>query len=283
MVPLAIGTQTAGSVIRPASYCGVVGFKPTFGTIPRTGVLIQSPSLDTLGVFARTVEDAAMFAGSLSGYDAGDPVSRPEPPPRLFDVSRQSPPVTPSLAFVRQPAWETDATDDTKDAFAELIDALGDACDEIDLPEAFAHALHLREIVNLAEAAKCYHGYMSRGRDRLSEGLRAELDEGARILAYDYLAARDWPNVLNDGLDAVFSRFDAIVTPAAPGAAPNGLEKTGSPNFNSIWTFCGTPAVTLPLLGTESGLPIGVQLVGRRGDDARLLRTARWLTQAVSE
>jgi aspartyl-tRNA(Asn)/glutamyl-tRNA(Gln) amidotransferase subunit A len=103
------------------------------------------------------------------------------------------------------------------------------------------------------------------------------------VLAHDYLVALDWPRLLNDALEGVFERFDAIVTPAAPGPAPEGLEWTGSAAFNGIWTFCGLPAVTLPLLQTESGLPMGVQLVGRRGDDGRLLRTAQWLVQAISQ
>jgi aspartyl-tRNA(Asn)/glutamyl-tRNA(Gln) amidotransferase subunit A len=109
------------------------------------------------------------------------------------------------------------------------------------------------------------------------------MDEGRRILARDYLAARDWPALLNDSLEAIFSRYDAILTPAAPGPAPEGLASTGSAAFNSIWSFCGSPAVTLPLLRADNGLPMGVQLVGRRGDDGRLLRTARWLVDFLSE
>src|SRR3546814_18132159 len=109
------------------------------------------------------------------------------------------------------------------------------------------------------------------------------IDDGNRVLARDYLAARDWPKLLNDALEAVFERFDASVTPASPGPAPKGLEWTGSADFNGIWTFCGLPAVSLPLLQTESGLPMGLQLVGRRGADGRLLRTAPWLVHFLAE
>ena len=191
------------------------------------------------------------------------------------------PPVRPTLAFVRQPAWDT-ADDVTRDGFAELRDALGEACDEVDLSAPFAEAGRLCELVQLAEMAKSYHRYDRHARDRLSPALCDAIDEGRRILAHDYLAARDWPGVLNAGLEAVFGRYDAIVTPAAPGPAPVGLESTGNPAFNGLWTFCGLPAVTVPLLQSEDGLPIGVQLVGRHGDDGRLLRTAAWLTGFLS-
>ena len=282
MVPLAIGTQTGGSVIRPAAFCGVVGYKPTFGAIPRTGVLSQSPSLDTVGVFARSVEDAALLADTLFGYDEGDSASKLAPAPRLLDIARTDPPMTPNLAFVRQPAWDT-ADQDTRDAFGELGEALDPICDEIGLPGAFGEAIRQREIVNFAEMAKNFHGYAARGADRLSAEMQAALQEGNGIPARDYLAACDWPEVLNAGLEAFFDRYDVIVTPAAPGPAPKGLQSTGSSAFNGIWTLCGTPAITLPLLQATDGLPMGVQLVGRRGDDARLLRTARWLAQRLSE
>ena len=115
--------------------------------------------------------------------------------------------------------------------------------------------------------------------------MREILDDGKTILAHDYLAALDWPGILNAGLEAIFARYDAILTPAAPGPAPEGLDSTGSPVFNGIWTLCGTPAVTVPLFAAGNGLPMGAQLVAARGDDARLLRTARWLAQegALSE
>lgn len=280
MVPLAIGTQTGGSVLRPASYCGVVGFKPTFGRIPRTGVLSQSPSLDTVGVFANSVEDAALLAESLFGHDPADPATGPTPTPRLLDAALSEPPVRPSLAFVRQPAWDK-ADPATRDAFAKLTEVLEEDCDEIDLPDPFADALRLREIINYAEMAKSFHGYANRGADKLSPQMRGALKEGNGILARDYLAAQDGPSILNDGLEAIFDRYDAILTPAAPGPAPVGLQSTGSSMFNGIWTLCGTPAITVPLLQDESGLPMGVQLVGRLGDDARLLRTARWVARRL--
>ncbi|RST87782.1 amidase [Aquibium carbonis] len=282
MVPLALGTQTGGSVIRPAAFCGVVGFKPSFGTIARTGILVQSPSLDTVGVFARYAEDAALVADVLFGFHAADRATQPAPHPRLLDTASAAPPVVPTLAFVRPPGWE-EAEDDTKDAFAELVEVLGERCFEAILPTAFAEASTIRERINFAEMAKFYYPYERRGRDRLSKVLQDALEAGKAIPARDYIAALDWPDILYAGLDEIFQRCDAIITPAAPGPAPLGLAGTGSAVFNGLWTLCGTPAVTLPLLNTGTGLPMGVQLVGRRGDDARLLRTARWLGEWLTK
>lgn len=281
MAPLAVGTQTGGSVIRPAAYCGVVGFKPSFGAIGRSGVLTQSPTLDTVGVFAADLTGAALIADALFGHDPADPATAPSPPPRLLETALSAPPARPALAFVRPPEWSL-ADADTRDAFGELTALLGEACDAVDLPAPFAEAARLREIVNAAEMAKCYHRYATRGRETLSPILTAFLERGEAALAKDYLAALDWRAVLNAGLDAIWRRYDAILTPATPTPAPEGFASTGSAIFNGVWTFCGTPALTLPLLEAGNGMPIGVQLVGRRGDDARLMRTARWLTTRLA-
>ena len=280
MVPLAIGTQTGGSVIRPAAFCGAVGFKPTFGAIPRTGILSQSPSLDTVGVFASDVDGAALLADALFGHDAGDPASAPRPFPRLFETARTQPPVEPVLAIVRTPFWSR-ADADTVAAFAELGDVLGVESEgrafEATLPERFGEAAAVRERINLAEMAKSFHVWHARGADALSPTMNEALERGRRISAHDYIAALDHPGVLNAGLDELFERCDAILTPAAPGTAPASRETTGDAIFNGLWTLCGCPAITLPKLVGANGLPMGLQLVGRRGDDARLLRTARWL------
>ena len=276
MVPLAIGTQTGGSVIRPAAFCGVTGFKPTFGAVPRTGILAQSPSLDTVGVFARGPQDAALLADTLFGHDEKDGATGVSPPPRLLMTASEPPPLAPVFAFVKPPGWHEIATDETKDAFEELTSALGDRCFEVPLPKPFEHAAMLRERINLAEMAKCYHRY-TRNPDLLGTPTREALEAGAAITAKDYLAALDWRDVLYAGTEEIFEHADAILTVAAPGPAPEGLDTTGNAIFNGLWTYLGMPAVTIPVLQAESGLPMGVQLVARREGDARLLRTARWL------
>ncbi|MFQ6019020.1 MAG: amidase [Kiloniellaceae bacterium] len=281
MVPLAVGTQTNGSVIRPGSFCGVYGFKPTHGRISRHGVLLQSPYLDQVGVYARSIADLALVAESLMAYDDRDPDMRPTSRPHLVETVAGGPPVTPTLAFVKSPVWDQ-AEAATKEAFAELADVLGDDCDEVDLPEPFDSAVELHRTIMHADLAKNFAGYYARGKEELSAVLRDMIENGQEVRAVDYNRAVDWRGVLNAGLDRVFERYDAIMTPATAGEAPAGLESTGSPVFCTLWTYCGTPAVTLPLMEGPSGLPLGVQLVGPRGDDARLLRTAGWLERRVA-
>ena len=282
MVPLAVGTQTNGSVIRPASFCGVFGYKPSHGLISRFGILKQSPPLDTVGVFGRSVEDAAMAAEAITGFDDRDADSRLRARPRLSEAATQEPPLDPVFAFVKTAVWDR-ASEDCKQAFAELADVLGSRCDEIALPAPFGGAHEIHRTIMQADLAKNFNAYYRRGADRLSETLRGMIEEGQGTLAVDYNVAVDWVELLNAGLDEVFDRYDAILTPAAPGEAPAGLERTGDPSFCTLWTLCGTPAITLPLMEGAGGLPIGVQLVGRRGDDARLLRTAGWLARHVEQ
>lgn len=284
MVPVAVGSQTNGSMIRPASFCGVHGYKPTFGAISRHGVLRTSPTLDTVGVFARSVEDVALAGAVLSGHDAHDAhdaASSPRSRLRLLPVATETPPVTPALAMVRTPKWER-AEAATRAGFEELAEALGPACDQVDLPEAFGHGWGWHRTVMAAEMARWLGTHYDTARDQISDMLAALIEEGRAIAATDYLSAHDMREVLNAGLDRVFDRYDAIVTPAATGEAPLGLDATGDPSFCSLWTFCGTPAISLPLMTGPNGLPVGVQLVGRRGDDARLLRTARWLETTLT-
>jgi Asp-tRNA(Asn)/Glu-tRNA(Gln) amidotransferase A subunit family amidase len=282
MVPGAVGSQTNGSVIRPAAFCGVVGFKPTHGLIPRSGMLLLSRTLDHVGVFARTVADVALIAETLAGFDEEDPDTRPIARPPLATVAASEPPLPPRLAFVRSPAWEH-AEPVTREAFAELVEALGEAVAEVDLGASFARAVEMHRTIMEVEMAHNLHRDYEKGGNRLSAPLRALIERGRGHTAVDYAAAVAGIPALNGALDPVFEEFDAIVTPPAPGEAPPGLETTGDPIFCTVWTYLGTPAVTLPLLQSAAGMPLGVQLVGRRGGDARLLRTARWLVETLGD
>lgn len=280
MVPLAIGTQTNGSVIRPAAYCGVVGYKPSFGLISRHGVLKQSRPLDQIGVMARSVEDAALLAEQLIGFDENDPDTRALPKPRLREVAMQDPPLPPTLAFVKTPMWKL-ADAQCQEAFAELVAHLGSRVEDVKLAGPFKDAWKWHQTIMEADLAKNFEAEYQQGRDKLSATLCGQIERGRRVRAVDYNKALDQVPALNRGLNELFEvRYEAILTPATTGTAPKGLESTGSPAFCTLWTLCGLPAITLPLMSAD-GLPLGVQLVGPRGGDARLLRTARWLVAQV--
>ena len=280
MVPLALGTQTNGSVIRPAAYCGVFGFKPGHGLISRAGILRQSPPLDQVGVMANSLLDLALLAEVLMGYDPADPALRPSAHARMLEVATQPPPVVPDLGFVRTPVWDQ-AEDETKAAFDELVATLGERVAAVDLPAAFDEAVQLHGTIMEADLARSFAPEYQRGRDRLSARLCQMSERGQQCLAVDYNRAVDAIPRLVQALEPLFERYDALLTPATTGPAPHGLDSTGSPVFCTIWTLCGMPALTLPLLQAGNGLPLGVQLVGRKGDDARLLRTARWLIETL--
>ena len=281
MIPLAIGTQTNGSVIRPASFCGVYGYKPTFGSIPRTSILKQSPPLDQVGVFARSVEDAALVTQSIMGYDSGDPATRPRTIPDLFSLQGEEVPVEPTLAFVKTPVWDQ-ADEATQAAFLELNDALNERCGEFDPPAALNQAYEMHRSIMEADLARSFAHEYKTGRDKLSKVLKEMIDRGQKVSAVEYNNAVEGIETIYHGFDQLFEWHDAIITPATMGEAPMGLDSTGSPIFCTIWTLCGMPAITLPLMQGENGMPIGVQLVGPRNDDGCLLRTARWLVETLT-
>ncbi len=215
-------------------------------------------------------------------FDERDPDMRPQGRPALLQTALAEPPLTPRLAFVKSPMWE-EADEDTKAAFDELAETLGDDVEEVLLPEPFNDAVTMHRTLMYADLAKSFAGEYERGADRLSANLKSMIEEGQTCLAVDYNRAVERREGLNALLKGVFDEFDAILTPATTGEAPVGLESTGNPIFCTIWTLCGTPAITLPLLEGSSGMPVGAQLIGGRGDDARLLRTARWLLSQIPQ
>ena len=275
MVPLALGSQTNGSVIRPAAFCGVYGFKPTHGLIPRQGILKLSRTLDHVGMFARTLDDIALLAEQLTGYDERDPDTRPRAHIPFLRVAAEEPPFAPRFAWVKTPLWER-AEEETREAFAELAGVLGGQCEEYALPESVREAWEWHRTIMETEMAANLDLEWEQGRERLSDALRTQLARGRETRALDYQKALARIPLLNQGFEELFSNFDAVLTPAAPGTAPK-FATTGDPAFCTLWTLCGMPALSLPLMNGANGLPLGVQIVGRRGADARLLRSARWL------
>ena len=281
MVPLALGSQTTGSTIRPAAYCGVFGFKPTHGLIPRHGMFQLSRTLDHVGLFARAIEDIALLLEQSVGYDERDPDSRPRARVPYRAVAAEEPPLPPMFAFVKTPRWHQ-VDPDAKEAFAELVGHLGDRVEEIELVSV-EDAFGWHEAISGGEIAQNLYREWETQRDGLSPALRARIELGQAVRAAEYLDAHANLPQLHASFTELFEqRYDAILTPAAAGTAPAGLESTGDPVFCALWTLCGMPALNVPLMQGANGLPLGVQLVGPRHGDARLLRTARWLVETLS-
>jgi Asp-tRNA(Asn)/Glu-tRNA(Gln) amidotransferase A subunit family amidase len=282
MVPLALGSQTAGSVIRPAAFCGVYGFKPTHGLIPRHGILQLSRTLDHVGLFARSLDDIALLLEQLQGYDERDPDTRPRARIPFGELSREEPPLQPMFAFIKTPHWER-ADADMKEAYAELQEALGAQIEEVELFPSASEGWDWQRTIMEAEMSSNLEALGVAGKDKLSERLRGLMERGreTRVIDYQRTLRRIAPTI--ESFDELFrERYDAILTPPALGTAPKGLGATGDPAFCVLWTLLGMPAITLPLMQGANGLPLGVQLVGRRNYDARLLRTARWLEKKVA-
>ncbi len=286
MAPLAVGTQTNGSVIRPASYCGVYGFKPSFARISRHGVLRQSTPLDTIGVFARNLPDLALIADVLMRYDGQDESMTPVAPPCIARVMAEAIPADPHIAFIRTPKWDR-VEQATKDGFRELIDAVNQrfskTVEVYDLPDQFSEIYEDHRIIMEVDLGKSFANEYRDGKSKLSDVLVEMIERGQKDSDREYHTAVGKIKDYNECLDEILEEYDAILTPSTLGAAPVGLEATGNPIMNTIWTLCGTPAINIPLLQNPQGLPLGVQLVGARGDDARLFRTARWLLALLDD
>ena len=267
--PVAFGTQTAGSVIRPAAFCGVVGYKPSFGLISRVGMKLMADSLDTVGVIARGVADCALLAGAASGRDLGDPERRPARAPRI--------------GVCRSPAWEH-ALPETRALLQDGGDRLaraGAAVADLDLPHAFALLAPAHPVVMHAESAQSLGWEMLRHREALSAGLREQMEWGLAQPLEAVDAARAAFADARQAFPAVTAGYDVLVTPAAPGEAPAGLEWTGDPAFNAVWTGLHVPCVTVPAGEGPGGMPLGLQVVGRVGEDRETLAWAGWIAAAL--
>jgi Asp-tRNA(Asn)/Glu-tRNA(Gln) amidotransferase A subunit family amidase len=274
MIPLALATQTNGSTIRPASFCGIVGYKPSLGLLPRTGILKQSTMLDQPGVMARSAGDAAFIARALMGVDPLDEQS--------LAATLCSPPTAaatdspPRLAFVRGPYWaQADAA--TQAAIAAFASNLGGGVATIDLPAAFDEAADVHSVIMNAGIAESYAEDHRRAKTLMSDVVRGVVEAGQRLSAVEFVAALSARERLRVRFSEITAPFDALITPAALGIAPRREAGTGNPIMSTLWTLLGAPALSLPLLQGPEGMPLGVQLVGRLGADADLIRAAAWL------
>ena len=269
MVALAFGTQTAGSIIRPSAFCGVVGYKPSLGLISRVGVKALSDTLDTIGTIARSVPDAALFAAAVTGRDdllIEQPLSAP-----------------PRVGICRTYEWKH-AQPETVAAFenaATKLAGAGATVREIKLPPTYANLAQAQTDIQLVEQAQSLAYERLTHWTQISERLRGILEAGLKIAPERYDAAQTLARNCRRTLTEVFTDCDVLLAPSAPGAAPAGLGMTGDPIFNRIWTLLRTPCVNIPVALAPTGLPVGLQVIGAFGADARTLAAAHWLHQAL--
>lgn len=278
-VPLALGTQTGGSVIRPASFNGIYGLKPTLGLIPRGGVLLQSHTLDTLGVYGRCLEDLAIATDPLSIPEPGDAASYGGSRPRLSGVLEAMDDRPLRLAFLRTPAWD-EATPGAQSAIEGLARELGAQCEEVEIDAPFDRICEHHATVMAAENLHFYGPWTEQFPDRMSDIIKQRINKARGMPVEDYVAALRDRDVIYGLVNDVLDTRDAILCLSAPGAAPHGFKTTGNAIFNGLWTYLGVPCISLPIL-TDEGLPLGAQLVGRRGGEAALLQAARRLERAI--
>jgi Asp-tRNA(Asn)/Glu-tRNA(Gln) amidotransferase A subunit family amidase len=277
MAPLAIGSQTNGSVIRPAAFCGVYGIKPSYGLISRAGALLLSRTLDHVGAFARSVDDLALALDVLVGQDAADPDSKPYAAPGFRAALAADWPLAPRLAFVRTPIWDR-ADADARAAIEGFAKEVG--AQEIDLPQSYIDLWDAHRAIMAVEMAHNLGEYADRG--AVSPQFAELIAEGRRVTATQYLAARRDAERCAEGLGEIFEQIaDALITLPARGVAPEGLEATGDPAFCTLWTLAGLPAVTAPLLSNADDLPLGVQFIGPANRDERLLRSVKHVLNAL--
>jgi len=276
MVPGAIGTQTNGSVIRPAAFCGVVGFKPSFGLIPCAGTLQFSAALDQVGVFTRSVADAAALASVLAGGSSIAPDT---------DTDRDTGPAerAPRIAFIAHYPWNAAQADAAAQFQATLrrLAAAGASIGALHLPAAFDDARDVHGTIMVYEGARQHAPLQARHRALMSAALNAVIEQGLGILDADYARALNRAVELRAHALELFGQWDVIASLAAPDVAPARLDVTGDPSFCTLWSLAGSPALTLPTGLSAGGLPFGIQLAARTGADDALLRFARWCEQAI--
>jgi Asp-tRNA(Asn)/Glu-tRNA(Gln) amidotransferase A subunit family amidase len=282
-VPLAIGSQTGGSVIRPASYCGIYGFKPTRGVISRRGVLETSVSLDHLGTFGRTLEDVALLADAVAGYDQTDPASFPRPRPAMRAGALADAPVKPDFAWFDFP-FNALLTPDAVEGFEAVLDALGPRVERLPVSDTLSGLIDVHLTIHEYEFCQHLAEVIDSQFDALSHTLKPVIERGRAISAARYEDAM----AVKLSAEAFFAKhfldFDAILTPSATGEAPLvSSGSTGDAIFCRIWSLTGLPSLTVPLLVGQNDLPIGVQLVGAFEQDDRLLRTAAWMQNHLAQ
>jgi Asp-tRNA(Asn)/Glu-tRNA(Gln) amidotransferase A subunit family amidase len=282
MVPVATGTQTVGSIVRPASYCGIFGYKPTFGSISRSGVLPLCASLDHVGLFARTVEDLELFTKVITGTHPHHPSIRTAQPAD-FDLRSPDELDRPRIAFVRTPQWsELDPTiRDRLENTAAWLGENGAEVDEISLPDKFGGLVEAQNTLLEVELSCALSYEFENHPDRLSDLLRGVIEQGRSVGMDKYFEARKLAAECRWESGILFRDHDVLLAPSVRGEAPEGLESTGDPLFCRMWTLLGLPCVSLPGIKGPNGLPLGAQIIGPMHKDGLALSVAGWASRRL--
>ena len=276
MAPLSIGSQTNGSTIRPASYCGVVGYKPSYGLISRSGVLKQSDKLDHIGIFGKSVEDVALLARSLIKKDLYDSSTIHFSADKMLEICREGPLFDPKFIFYKTDNWKHIDKESQK-SFEFLIKTFKKNIEVFETPSYFKDIPRYHKIIHETDMSNNFQNYYKKSKKKLSKKMIEAIERGQKYAAKDYAEAIDFMKLSYESYKEVFEDYHGVLTPATTGVADKSLKSTGSPEFCTTWTYMGLPSISLPLLTGANNLPLGVQLIGDKLDDLRFLGIANWL------
>ncbi len=282
MAPASIGSQTGGSVIRPASYCGVVGYKPSYGLISRNGVLRTSYSLDQIGMFGRKVEDVAMLAKVLIKKDKYDAATIHFSTENILTETKKGPIFEPKFIFYKTDHWKI-IDKKSRESFEYFIKSFKKNIEIFDTPSYFKDIHKHHQIIHETDLANNFSVYYKKFKKKLSKYMQDAISNGNKYTAKEYAEAIDFMKRSYESYEEVFEDYHGVLSPSSPGVAPKGLKSTGTAEFNKVWSYLGTPCISLPLLEGENNLPLGVQLIGNKYDDHRFLGVAKWLEKECQE
>ena len=276
MAPLSIGSQTNGSVIRPASYCGVVGYKPSYGLISRSGVMKQSDKLDHIGVFGKSVEDVALLTKVLIKKDQHDSSTIHYSADEMLKVCKKGPPYEPKFIFYKTKSWKKIDKESQK-SFELFIKAFEKNIEVFDTPSYFDEIPRHHKVIHETDMANNFQSYYKKAKKKLSKEMLSAIERGMKYSAKEYVEAIDFMKQSYKSYQEVFEDYHGVLSPSTTGVADKGLKSTGSPEFCTVWTYMGLPSISLPLLTGSNNLPLGIQLIGDKLDDLRFLGVANWL------
>lgn len=282
MIPAALGSQTGGSTLRPAAYCGIVGLKPTYGRISRYGVIPVSWCLDHVGILTRSVQDAALVLQAIAGFDANDPGSLAQPV-GAYSRAVQHADHPPRLGLLGE-FFHDHADPETQQHIATVTEQLaraGALVHEVALPPSFPTVLAAHRLIMRVEAAAFHADMFKTQREHYGPKLRDTIDTGLLVAGVDYLRAQRLRRLFQQEVTQLFQEVDVLLTPATPTPAPRDLTTTGDASFQSPWTYAGVPTLALPSGCSQAGLPLGIQLIAPALQEERLLRAARWCEVAL--